>query len=224
MAKGKEKIQWKNQLVNMIAIIIGVYVAFYLTERSANANSRQQAKTYLTSMVDDLEVDIASLRIATDTLASFLKVSRTLTNSILTQRIPEDSIQMMINCLYLIVPFTPQDNSYQLLKTSGKFDAIGDVELRRKIAELYYQHYGAIKVADDLSNRQQTAIILPYLMKNIRYTSKGLHNADALWKDNMFANLAFSNQYALFMKYQLDSAALVKAKELHAELLTVLKK
>jgi len=224
MAKNKEKIQWKNQLVNLIAIIIGVYVAFYLTERSANANSRQQAQTYLSSMVDDLEVDIASLSIATDTLASFLKVSRMLTNSILSQRIPEDSVQMMINSLYLIVPFTPQDNSYQLLKTSGKFDAISDLDLRRKITELYYQHYGAIKVADDLTNQQRTVIILPYLMKNIRYSSTGLHNAEALWKDNMFANLAFSNQFALLMKYQLDSAALVKAKELHAGLLTALKK
>ena len=154
MAKDKEKIQWKNQTVNLLAIVIGVYIAFYLTERSAQANSRKQAKTYLTSMIDDLEVDIATLSIATDTLASFLKVSRSLTNSIITQRIPPDSVQMMINSLYIIVPFSPQDNSYQLLKSSGKFDAIDNVELRKKITELYYQHYGVIRITDEIASQQ----------------------------------------------------------------------
>lgn len=224
MAKGKEKIQWKNQLVNMVAIIIGVYVAFYLTERSANANSRQQARTYLTSMVDDLQNDIANLQMSTDTLAVFLKVSAALTNSIVKQRIPSDSVPMMINSLYVIVPFVPQDNSYQVLQSSGKFDAISNVELRKKITELYYQRYGAIRITDEIANQQRNALILPYLMKNIQMHSGGLKNAEILWKDNMFANIAVATQYSLAMKYQLDSLALTKAKELHASLLAELKK
>ena len=224
MAKDKEKIQWKNQTVNLLAIVIGVYIAFYLTERSAQANSRKQAKTYLTSMIDDLEVDIATLSIATDTLTSFLKVSRSLTNSIITQRIPPDSVQMMINSLYIIVPFSPQDNSYQLLKSSGKFDAISKIEIRKMITELYYQHYGVIRITDEIASQQRTALILPYLMKNIQMRSSGLQNAEALWKDNMFANIAFSTQYALVMKHQMGSVALTKAKELHSLLLTNLEK
>lgn len=224
MAKDKEKIQWKNQTVNLLAIVIGVYVAFYLTERSAQANSQRQAKTYLASMVDDLENDIERLQVSTDTLRNVLKVSQSLTSSIITQRIPIDSIQAMINSLYIMVPFIPQDNSYQSLKASGKLDAIENVELRRKITELYYQHYGAIRISDDLFTQQRTALILPYLMKNIRYSSKGLQNPELLWQDNMFGNIAFSTQYALAMKYQLDSVALIKAKELEALLVTELEK
>jgi len=224
MTKVKEKVQWKNQLVNMIAIIIGVYVAFYLTERSAQSNSRKQARTYLTSMADDLLNDIEGLQESTDTFRYVLKVSQSLTKSIITQRIPADSVQAMINSLYIIAPFIPQDNSYQSLKASGKLDAIDNVELRRKITELYYQHYGAIRISDDISNQQRTALITPYLMKNIEYRSNGLQNVEALWKDNMFANIAFSTQYSLSLKYQLDSVALVKAKELHALLLAELKK
>lgn len=224
MAKDKEKIQWKNQTINFLAIIVGVYVAFYLTERSAQATSRKQAKAYLASMADDLGNDIKNLQVATDTIRQVLKVSQTLTRSIATQRIPTDSVQVMINSLYIIAPFTPQDNSYQSLKASGKFDAIDNVELRRKITELYYQHYGAIRITDEISNQQRTALITPYLMKNIRYRASGLQDPEALWKDNMFGNIAFSAQYALLMKHQLDSVALSKAKELHSLLLTELEK
>lgn len=224
MGKDKEKIQWKNQFVNLLAIIVGVYVAFYLTERSAQANSRKQARTYLASMADDLENDIKNLQTSTDTLVHILKASQSLTKSIITQKIPKDSIQDMIRILYLIVPFSPQDNSYQSLKTSGKLDAIDNNDLRKKITELYYQHYGAIRITDDITNQQRTSLILPYLMKNLQFRANGLQNYEQLWKDNMFANISFTVQYAQAMKYQLDSEALTKAKALKLLILAELEK
>ncbi|MCZ8215496.1 MAG: hypothetical protein O9262_04610, partial [Cyclobacteriaceae bacterium] len=131
MSKKSEKIQWKNQFINLLAIIIGVYIAFYLTERSNNANSRRQANAYLASMADDLQSDITELTISTDTLRYIMKVSQALTQSIVTQKISKDSVTAMISSLYLIIPFNPKDNSYQSLLASGKLDAIENFELRK---------------------------------------------------------------------------------------------
>ncbi|GCC53095.1 hypothetical protein SanaruYs_33370 [Chryseotalea sanaruensis] len=222
MSKKSEKIQWKNQLINLLAIVIGVYIAFYLTERSNNANSRRQAKAYLASMADDLQSDIDELTISTDTLRYMVKVSDALTQSIVTQRIIQDSIGTMISSLYLIVPFNPKDNSYQSLVASGKLDAIENFELRKKITELYHQHYGSIKIFDDISNQQRISIITPYLMRTMQFSTVGLQNASQLWKDNMFANLAFSMHFNNTMKHRMDSTALVQAKELRKLLLAEL--
>jgi hypothetical protein len=214
MSKKSEKIQWKNQLINLLAIVIGVYIAFYLTERSNNANSRRQANTYLASMADDLQSDIDELTISTDTLRYMVKVSQALTQSIVTQRIVQDSVATMISSLYLIVPFNPKDNSYQSLVASGKLDAIENFELQKRITELYHQQYGSIKIFDDISNQQRISIITPYLMRTMQFSTMGLKNASQLWKDNMFANLAFSMHHNNTMKHKMDSTALVQAKEL----------
>lgn len=222
MSGKREKIQWKNQLVNMVAIIVGVYIAFYLTERSNNANSRKQARTYLISMAEDLKSDIESLSLSSDTLRSVVKVSEALTRSIIKQKINKDSMTLMINSLYLIVPFNPKDNSYQSLLASGKLDAIENVELRSKITELYHQHYGSIKIFDDILNQQRNSVTTPYLMKNMKYTARGLSNAELLWRDNMFGNLAFSMLYTNKMKYDLDATALKHAKALRDLILTEL--
>jgi hypothetical protein len=219
MSKKSEKIQWKNQLINLLAIVIGVYIAFYLTERSNNANSRRQAHAYLASMADDLQSDINELTMSTDTLRYMMKVSQALTQSIVTQKINKDSVTDMISSLYLIIPFNPKDNSYQSLLASGKLDAIENFELRKKITELYHQHYGSIKIFDDISNQQRISIITPYLMRTMQFNLSGLANASQLWKDNMFANLAFSMHYGNTMKHTLDSTALVHAKELRSLIL-----
>ncbi|MFZ5972604.1 MAG: hypothetical protein ACOYXA_13535 [Bacteroidota bacterium] len=214
MGKGKEKIQWKNQLVNLVAIIIGVYIAFYLTERASAAKDRDQAKAFLVAMAEDLQDDIVSLTESTDTLRYYAQVSRALTQSVITRRIPKDSLNAMISSLYLIVPFNPKDNAYQSLLASGKLELVGDFDLRRKITALYHQHYGTIRITDDISNQMRIQLITPYLMERLRFTSQGLLNADELWRDNMFVNMAFSMQYSMQMKYQVDSVALVHAKEL----------
>lgn len=219
MSKKSEKIQWKNQFINLLAIIIGVYIAFYLTERSNNANSRRQANAYLASIADDLQSDITELTISTDTLRYIMKVSQALTQSIVTQKISKDSVTAMISSLYLIIPFNPKDNSYQSLLASGKLDAIENFDLRKKITELYHQHYESTKIFDDISNQQRINIITPYLMKNMQFNVSGLANTSQLWKDNMFANLAFSMHYGNTMKYTLDSTALVHAKELRSLIL-----
>ncbi len=214
MAKGKEKIQWKNQLVNLVAIIIGVYIAFYITERASATKDHRQAKVFLAAMADDLEEDISSLTESTDTLRYYTKVLQALTRSVVTKRIPKDSLNDMISGLYLIVPFNPKDNSYQSLLASGKLELVGDFDLRRKITALYHQHYGAIRITDDISNQMRIQLITPFLMERMRFSSSGLVNAEELWRDNMFVNMSFSMHYSMLMKYRADSVALVHAKEL----------
>jgi len=213
-----ERIQWKNQLINFVAIIIGVYVAFYITERSARASKQKQVQYMLSSMADDLEEDIKNLKGSTDTLKFFLKVSKSLANSVAIGHPPKDSINFMINSLSIMLPFVPKDNSFQSLQMSGNFELV-DMKLRKEITELYHQHYGAIRISDNISEQMRIEMIAPFLMQHLQFDANGLKNANELWKNTMFVNLAFSTQYSLRLKYQLDSTAYLHATELRNLLL-----
>lgn len=215
MGKGKEKIQWKNQVINFIAIVLGVYAAFYLTNRKLDSDKRALEQQYMQSMLDDLRTDAHQLTASTDTLHYYVRLLASLTSHIYSGKIPQDSLSTMIQGLYVNLAFVPRNNTYQTLVASGSIDIFKDFALRQQIVELYHQYYGAIAVVDRLNEQQRTSIINPYLMKNIKYGSMGrVTNADSLWSDHEFTNIVITCYYFLNLKYENDRVALEKCEAL----------
>jgi hypothetical protein len=54
----KRKINWLNHFFNFLAVILGVYLAFYINERAKMNEDKKEAILLMTSLVDDLEQDI----------------------------------------------------------------------------------------------------------------------------------------------------------------------
>lgn len=214
-----EKVQWKNQLVNFVAVVVGVYAAFYLTNWKSNRDERDLEKSYLMSMSLDLKSDIEQLQQSTDTLRYYRSMLATLTRDIYSGRIPgPDSLMTMINGLYLYVPFIPGNSTYQSMLESGNLDVIEDFELRKYITELYHIHYGAIEVVDRLNNEQRANLINPYMFDHFVFGRHGLTNADKLWKEPAFGNLVTSCYYSLNLKLMYDSIALQESKDLKIQI------
>ena len=53
MSQNKEAIQWRNQIVNLFSVFIGVYIAFALNKYQANNDQARLQKQYLTSLKVD---------------------------------------------------------------------------------------------------------------------------------------------------------------------------
>jgi hypothetical protein len=219
MAKKRERIQWKNQIINFVAIVLGVYVAFYLTNRKLESDKRALEKQYIQSMLEDLKIDENQLTESTDTLRYYRNLLASLTNYVYSSRIPEDSLSEMIQGLYVYLPFIPRNNTYQTLLASGSIDVIKDFTLRQQIVELYHQHYGAIAVVDRLNEQQRAWLINPYLVRTIQYGSGGrIVNTQELWSSSEFSNIVSACYYSINLKYEYDMAALDKCRALRSKL------
>ncbi len=217
--KNKERIQWKNQIINFVAIVFGVYVAFYLTNRKLESDKHSLEQQYIQSILEDVKTDEHQLTASTDTLSYYRNLLAALTGHIYSGKIPQDSLFEMIQSLYVYLPFIPRNNTYQTLVASGSVDIIKDFTLRQQIVELYHQHYGAISVVDRLNEQQRAWLINPYLIKNIQYGSGGrIANSEALWSNSEFSNIATTCYYYLNLKYEYDSKALEKCRVLREKL------
>jgi len=222
MGKGRERIQWKNQVVNFVAIIVGIYIAYYLTNLKETSDLRKQEQFYLAGLEHELQSDINSLKGSVDTLRYYRQVLEKLLGHLNTKKGADSVIDEMINALYIQAPFIPQDNTYKTL-LSGGMETLQDFELRKDIVELYNQHYGYIKIVDDLVKSQKEDILLPYMMNKARFTSSGIANRELL-KENMFINLSFISYYSLVKKIEVDSTAIDRGSELLINIRKQLKK
>lgn len=219
MAKKKERIQWKNQIINFVAIVVGVYVAFYLTNRKLESDKRALERQYIQSMLEDLKNDERQLTESTDTLLYYRNLLASLTKHVYSGKIPEDSLSEMIRGLYLYLPFIPRNSTYQTLVASGNIDIVREFSLRQQIVELYHQHYGAIAVVDRLNEQQRTLMINPYLIRTIQYGGQGkIMNTQALWSSSEFSNIITTCYYSINLKYEYDRAALDKCRALRNKL------
>ncbi|MBX2962991.1 MAG: hypothetical protein KF687_10805 [Cyclobacteriaceae bacterium] len=219
MGKGKERIQWRNQIINFIAIVVGVYVAFYLTNQKLENDKGALEQQYIQSMLEDLKTDEQQLTESTDTLLYYRNMLASLTKHIYSGEIPVDSLSEMIQALYVYLPFIPRNNTYQTLVASGSIDIIKDFTLRQQIVELYHQHYGAIAVVDRLNEQQRVWLINPYLIRTIQYGNLGrILNIQTLWSSSEFSNMVTTCYYSINLKYEYDKSALEKCRVLRNRL------
>lgn len=212
MKKRKERIQWRNQIVNLVAIIVGVYVAYYLTNIKSEWDQNRQERFYLISLQHDLEEDQKALKQSVDTLRHFRNVMKEFTQRLISRSGADSILDNTITALYVQVPFIPQDNTYQTLLYGG-MSTVRDIELRKSIVELYNQHYGFIKIVDQLIADQKNNVLLPYLMDRTQFTDGGRVNKSIL-AENKFVNLTFTSYYSLQKKLEVDSVALREGRHL----------
>jgi hypothetical protein len=211
--KKHEKIQWKNQLINFVAIIVGIYIAFWLTNLKEEREQKALELNYLRSLAQDLQNDLTALQSNVDTLAYYNRLLDDFTKRLITKNWNTDSLTAMVVSLSAHIPFFPQDNTYQSMQGSGKLDIIKDFELRQEVVELYNQHYRAVRLADELDMSQKTNLIYPYLMDQPVFSTRGFSNMSLL-SETKFINLTFAASYTIRQQYYIEKDAMEKCDKL----------
>ncbi|MEO1054046.1 MAG: DUF6090 family protein [Bacteroidota bacterium] len=214
----KSRVNWTVHLVELIVVIIGVSIAFQLSNWKESTRNSNLEKEYIHGFVTDLEDDIKLLTQLIDTSKYYLKMNEKLTNTIVRLDYDNDSLFYYVISLYSYSEFISQDNTYESWKSSVGMDIISDFKLRKKITTLYNFHYKNLRILDGFQRTHQFDRIGPYINRNVRFTGRPvLLNTDFL-DDNYFTNLTFSARYSLANKIRQYELTREKAEALKTEL------
>lgn len=195
-----KKINWLDHTANLLVVILGISIAFYLESYKEADNNRKQEHKYLESLIKDLETDIQyldTLRVRNEKISEALI---TLSNGSIGRSYGSDSALMNYTLMIQYnPPFNPQRTTYESLKSSGKMELIGSFELRNEMVELYEQYYRGTREYDASINEHIRDFIKPFYMNNVRFSSGQSIYPDFLTM-NEFKNMIFAYRYLFIAK------------------------
>jgi hypothetical protein len=210
-------ISWLDHLVNLIVVILGISVAFYLEGYREEQSNKKLERKYLESLIKDLNTDMEAL----DTLQSVNKYIATsiegLTDAVSGREYFRDSLTLYMLAIQYNPPFTPQSTTYESLKSSGKMDLIDDFELRNRVVELYEQYYRGAREYDDVLSDHADDFIKPFFMDNVTFIGP-LEIDDEFLSSNKFSNILFSYRFLFNAKRDYFDTITLELKDLSEEL------
>ncbi len=195
-----KNINWLDHIANLLVVILGISIAFYLESYKSDTDNSRQEKNYLESLVDDLHTDIQSIEALLNANERIMNSLISLSNaSVGIEKLSDSSL---VNCMFTIQynpPFSPQRTTYESLKSSGKMDLINDFELRSQTVGVYEQHYRSMGEYDHSLSEHVRDFIKPFYMKNVHFKGRYAMNDDFL-TNNEFRNMIFAYRYLFVAK------------------------
>jgi hypothetical protein len=160
MVRLREKIQWKNQLVNLLAIVIGVYIAFALTDWQATRSQKAKKREYIASLKEELLKDREELENGVKEIDTLTYKIRGLFRYINQDEHAADSGNYFLSGILSQPTFNPTNFTFQSLVNSGDMGGFTDISFKKDLIELYNGDYNTIKDLDEigLKNFQEHVI------------------------------------------------------------------
>jgi len=125
-----------NHLLNFLAVILGVYMAFYINEKAKINHDRNESLVLMRSLVGDLSDDIKTYE--EYQIPENIKHQKNI-NELLTL-LTEDKIENVnsrLSIIFQVENFDPTTSTYGSMKSSGKLELIEDLALRKKLTNYY---------------------------------------------------------------------------------------
>jgi hypothetical protein len=170
MKKSREKIQWKNKFANLVAVILGVYIAFALNDWQVNKSLSKIRHEAILSLKDELLKDKEELTKGLgeiDTLT--LKIKGLFRYSEMDST-AADSMNYFMGGILTQQVFNPNNFTFQSLINTGDMGGLSDITFRRDILELYNGHYNTIKDLDEIGMKNfQEYIIAAVVQQGGRF-------------------------------------------------------
>lgn len=130
------KYHWLNHILNFIAVILGVYLAFYLNERAEIRLEKKESEVLLNSVLNDLSSDI---RVYTEyqipTNKAQLEDTELLIYMIWKDSL--DGVSEQISKVIQLENYAPSASTYSSMKSSGKLSLIKDLKLQKMLTRFY---------------------------------------------------------------------------------------
>jgi hypothetical protein len=173
------KFEWFNHLVNFVAIIIGVYLAFYMNERTKANQDRQESIILMNSLRTDLQSDIETYE-----TYQIPENKRHQTNVVdLLNILLNDSLggnEDQLSTIFEVQNYAPSSATYSSMKSSGKLSLLNDLSLQNDLS--YFYEGFALESID--KGESQVAFfsdeLLPWYMNNLDFASMQVLNASEL--------------------------------------------
>lgn len=132
----KNRKNWVNHSINFIVVILGVYLAFYLNEKSEINKEIKESKVLMNSLVTDISEDIKTYvqyqipkniqqKQSLDKLLNLLAKNNVV------------NIEKELLVVFQVENYTPTMSTYSSMKSSGKLKLINDLNLRKELNDYY---------------------------------------------------------------------------------------
>lgn len=194
-----KKINWADHLTNLVVVILGITIAFYLEGWKETNKSNKLQQQYLKSLATDLQNDrdyLDTLLVVNQSIEQSLEI---LTGATIGRPYNGDSLLTHIYSTQFIPPFKPQKVTYESLKATSGLDVIKDFELRNMIVELYEQYYRGSQEFDQAISDHTQNYIQPYFIKNLTYIGPGRVKTDFL-NEKEVRNMLFAERNILQLR------------------------
>jgi|GEM_PF-6636469 len=217
------KINWKQFWLELVAVLIGVTLAFQLQNWNAKSKDKKEAKLYLQAISSDLESDIAELVYLADTLSDNLKWSTRLTENLGMRNYNSPTLfPEVLYGMYNISAFRPKNSTYESMKSAGELNLISDFEIRNELNSLYQWKYDELAIYDDGHAEQFYGRVYPYMSKRVQWSSYSSFASSDFIEDVEFGNLAFAAHFTNKRKAEAYSEAEQMAIDLKAKIDSIL--
>lgn len=133
--KRNTKKRWSKYLIELLIVIIGISIAFWLNEIATNSKNRLEKIVYLTDIKNDLITD--SLRLTANVLNNELK-SVKLANALelIERSSPIDSVLLHVIEIGNYDFFSPDNFTLTSMLQSGDFKLIDSEEIKKELLRL----------------------------------------------------------------------------------------
>lgn len=139
---------WKSLLTNkifdLVIVVVGVSIAFYLNSLKTNADKRELEKFYVENISRDLTADIAELSKNLEDIDRDYQLLVSYVQQYGEQKAVGDSLASVIANILSLNTFEPNDNAYQSLLGANGLEVFSTPELR-SLTTNYYNSYRRIK-------------------------------------------------------------------------------
>lgn len=132
----KKKYSWTNHLFNFLAVILGVYLAFYINEKAKASQDRKESLVLMHSLVNDLSEDIETY----EEYQIPVNIQQQKNIGKLLELMSTDNFEDFGNQLpvvFQVENFTPTTATYSSMKYSGRLTLIDELSLQKKLSNYY---------------------------------------------------------------------------------------
>ncbi|WKK76751.2 DUF6090 family protein [Marivirga salinae] len=175
----KVKFDWLNHSVNFVAIIIGVYLAFYMNERTKENQHREESLILMNSLRTDLQSDIESYE--SYQIPENKRHQQNVGN--LLNILLKDSLsgnEDQLSTIFELQNYEPSSATYSSMKSSGKLSLLNDLSLQNELAN-FYEGF-ALESIDKGESQVDffSEELLPWYMNNLDFTNMQVLNPSEL--------------------------------------------
>lgn len=152
-----KRINWPDQILNFIGVILGVLLAFYISDIAESNKEKREIREFLHSFINELDADIQAYEVSS--IPKNEEQSSILSKVIANIQNPNKSEdQAALN--FDVFNHAPHESSYNSLISSGKLGLIREIYLRKEIMN-YYSSLGTLAKA---RNEAQADFLFQKLM------------------------------------------------------------
>jgi hypothetical protein len=165
----QNKLSFKTILLEILIVIIGITIAFWLNNWGEERKERALEMEFLKSLRTELATDSAAFVYQVDQNEKNLERLNAFINMLRQKDYENDSINRFIGSFMNRNNWIINDNTFEVLKSGGKLDIISDFDLRSDISAFYrirtFQTERILDVVQHFMDNQMQV----YLTKNTDY-------------------------------------------------------